>query len=380
MRQQSWLPKCLRCTKSGTTPGQSGTGQNPSGPVAIGSPHNIGSLASESSPPSNNHHSGTLANSGNQTLNMGGTLSRHQGNRHNILVERAFSSGTLRGTPSTKSIVGQSSPTSSACSTHLIYNTGTQKKHQYDLQRQEMGYSPDLQTQQFHQIHSSQQSPMHQSDAKNFLHYNMMDEANQQNNKFSYYDRKAGSKTLKSLQSPHSPGQHDYFYFTGTGANTATSGKQKHRKHSEEGFSTLNKQYSTGKDDQQMPIMSTHKKKAMQYAQSGGRQSPTINNSNGHGSYNPATGNRKQPASFNSRIDGQELNHRQSRLGYYNQHSQQHGVPGGHIMAAGGNFSNYGPDEPVYEEIMSNRVSDTEDFSDEISHRNGRFPDTMPIR
>lgn len=42
-------------------------------------------------------------------------------------------------------------------------------------------------------------------------------------------------------------------------------------------------------------------------------------------------------------------------------------------MGAGGNFGAYGPEEPVYEEIMSNRgMSDAEDFCDEMQHRNIR--------
>lgn len=360
VRQQPWLPKCLRCTKSGSGSVQSSSsGPNGSANVApAGSPQNM--MASESSP-SSNHHGSNFLVAGNQALTVGGTMSR-AGNRQNILVERAFASGTLRGTASTKSIVGQGSPTSSACSSHLIYNAGTQRKHQYDVQKQEMVYPHTMQSQQFHQIHSQQQSPIHHADAKNFLQYNVLDEVEPQNGKFVYGDRKAGSKTMKPQHSPHSPGQHDYFYFAGTGASptTNTTGKQKNLK------------------------------KMMHYSPSGGNQSPTINNSigknslgsdgmGGQSSHSSSNSNGKHPASYrtdagNDLFNGQELNQRQSRLGYYNHHQQQlqqqqqHPL-GAHIMMGHGTFGGYGPDEPVYEEILSNRMSDAEDFSDEIHHR-----------
>lgn len=359
----------------------------------------------------------------NQTLNMGGTLTRHQGNRQNILVERAFSSGTLRGTVTSKNMVGQASPTSSACSSHLIYNTGTQKRHH--------PYDPHgAQAQQFHQINPQQQSPIHHSDAKNFLHYNMMDEANQQNSKFAYYDRKTGSKTMKTQASPHSPGQHDYFYFAsltngnngggnpdaaaipgvapellwrntssagvGSAINANTTGKQKHRKHNinnDDSFNTLNKQYGFGGKDDSAQIgafpTTGHRKKGMHYTVGGGH-SPPINSSigknslgsdgmGGHSSHNSSTSNSKQQSAYNTRLDGvnapfngQEFNIRQSRLGYFNQQQQQ-------PPQFGGNFGGYGPDEPVYEEILSNRMSDTEEFGDEIHNRNNRIRSRKPL-
>lgn len=359
-------------------------------------------MASESSPSSNNQRmTNALPNCGaSQTLNMGGTLTRHQGNRQNILVERAFSSGTLRGT-----VTGQASPTSSACSSHLIYNTGTQKRHH--------PYDPHGgQAQQFHQINSQQQSPIHHADAKNFLHYNMMDEANQQNSKFAYYDRKTGSKTMKTQPSPHSPGQHDYFYFaspvsgdggggrvgvgSGAGINANTTGKQKHRKHNDDSFNTLNKQYGFGGKDDTAKVgafpTTGHRKKGMLYTQqSAGGHSPPINSSigknslgsdgmGGHSSHNSSTSNSKQQQSaYNTRLDGinapfngQEFNIRQSRLGYFNQQQQQQ-------PQFGGNFGGYGPDEPVYEEILSNRMSDTEDLTDEIHNRNSRIRSRKPL-
>lgn len=382
----------MRCTKSGSGSAQgASSGPNGGANVApIGSPQNIiGVLAAESSPSSNNQNVNNFIVAGNPTMNIAGTLTR-QANRQNILVERAFSSGTLRGTASTKNIVGQSSPTSSACSSHLIYNTGTQRKHQYDVQKQELVYPHAMQTQQFHQIHSQQPSPIHHSDAKNFLQYNVLDEGDQQNGKFSYYDRKNGSKTMKVQHSPHSPGQHDYFYFAGSGAspNTNTTGKQKGFKHNDDSFHTPNKPYGSGNDEIQISAFSAHRKKMMHYTPSGGNQSPTINNSigknslgsdgmGGQSSHSSSNSNSKHQPTYNSRIDagndlfnGQELSQRQSRLGYYNHHQQQQQHPlGGHILSGNGTFGGYGPDEPVYEEILSNRMSDVEDFTDELHHR-----------
>lgn len=108
--QQTWLPKCLQCSKSSPITSH----QSPNIQHQLG-----GNIANNATPiePTNvtDHHSvGTLQR---HQYHHGGGIGRI--NSSNIIVERVANNtiGSRAGI-----FGGQTSPTSSAGSTHLIYN------------------------------------------------------------------------------------------------------------------------------------------------------------------------------------------------------------------------------------------------------------------
>lgn len=141
MGQQSWLPKCLRCTQAkeatmspqqsvviptnvaGTSNSQPIGGQavgNASGP-AIGT----GTLQRQ--------HYGTGVGTISSKTGSAQQQTRDQ-RTHNIIVERAAGlTGTLRGISTFSAEHATTSPTSSAGSTHLIYNSATPDVQQVRL-------------------------------------------------------------------------------------------------------------------------------------------------------------------------------------------------------------------------------------------------------
>lgn len=133
MGQQSWLPKCLRCTqaKEATmSPQQSVViptnvaGTSNSQPITglpVGTPSNAaigtGTLQRQ-------HYGSGVGTISNKT---GAAQQQPRDHRtHNIIVERTGGlTGTLRGISTFAAEHATTSPTSSAGSTHLIYNSAT---------------------------------------------------------------------------------------------------------------------------------------------------------------------------------------------------------------------------------------------------------------
>lgn len=175
----------------------------------------------------------------------------------------------------------------------------------------------------------------------------------QQSNKILYFDRKTGnSKTYKPQMM--SPSRHDYPpYWTGTDCGNY---KQKSRRAND---STLSRAHVEMMQNQQsMPNYPSSKKKMMQYAQAAANAPPHI--------------------SQNARdaLDGGDFSHRLSWIGGGNaagfNHPKQ--MPMHMAAVAGHPHNSYAIEEPVYEEIMSNRMSDMDDEGDDMNlYRNRRL-------
>lgn len=187
-----------------------------------------------------------------------------------------------------------------------------------------------------------------------------------------YYDRKIGnnSKTLKSHGSAQhvmaSPNKHEYPYWTGTDAGNYK--QHKSRRQTDDSMNSINK-YSSGSNaellqsQQTIPNYPSFKKKIMHYAQSSANaQSPSHVNVNLR---EPFGGNDAAAA---TQFNGREFNNRHSWMsGNYNQYPQHPKQIPLNVHLASGGINSYGVDEPVYEEILSNRMSDMEDDGDDLN-------------
>lgn len=194
-----------------------------------------------------------------------------------------------------------------------------------------------------------------------------------------YYDRKIGgnSKTLKSQQMMSSPARHDYPYFTGT---TDGYKHNKSNRHNENSTNSISK-YSSGGSNAELlqsqkpiPNYPSFKKKIMHYAQSSSTpahpQSP---------SHRDTFGPEIDVPVATMQFSGRDFNtNRHSWIssgggggvgGPYNNHQKQ--MPMAYVGA--GPNSSYATEEPVYEEIMSNRMFDMDDTEDNVNRcRNKR--------
>ena len=157
MRQQSWLPKCLRCSQSQSKAATTSSPNNHQYQINGGDSNSICGVGGASSSRGGGHAIATAGGATNNSIilptgvglsaSISNTLSRQQNqshssngrlntiksgtigggsHRHNIGVDR---NNTLRGGNGSGCTAGfgrQTSPTSSAGSTHLIYNSATQ--------------------------------------------------------------------------------------------------------------------------------------------------------------------------------------------------------------------------------------------------------------
>ncbi|XP_037051049.1 latrophilin Cirl-like isoform X3 [Bradysia coprophila] len=351
--QQTWLPKCLQCSKSSPITSH----QSPNIQHQLG-----GSAANAATPiePTNvsDHHSV-------------GTLQRHQYhsggigriNSSNIIVERG---GTNTIGSRAAIFGGQTSPTSSAGSTHLIYNAD--HPQEWNVQHSNSALAAHMPYHHHHQLPMQAQHPNHQTELVN-KNFNCFDD------KSSYYDRKMkklkshSSKssvtssprqqsqlqqqqhgTHKSAQMSHHPHQEEYFYWTEKAKRPKNSG-------------------DLGKSDTMNIVYPSYKKKLMHYTTSSGHlvdeagiddyERDGIDAQRYGGRYNQRGqmvddrphmegylveefNNGRQPH-FNSRHKGYPMPVSQTKMGYYNQY-----------QAAGSNYN----EEPVYEEILSARNAD----------------------
>lgn len=323
VRQQTWLPQCIQCTKSNSGSAQSTPSDQISGNngAPIGNPENVGPSTSP------DHHTADYLVKNNKQMNVDCMLPP-QSNRHNILVEREYPSDTLRDTASTRSIMGQSSPTSSACSSHLIYNAVSQRNHQY------MSSQHPLHSQQMHQF----QSPIELNSTQDFMQCDDIDDGKLR----SQYD--SNTMSMRHSADPHS-------YFHGTGTKTNLSTKSKHLK--------KKKRYASLADSNQSPISQKNGGNIGSCDAMGGIQS------------NLPYDNGKP--SFNKKMDTRSLhNQKQSGLGFNNHHyqqqQQQHPL-GSHTVINNGALGVHELEEPVYEEILNVHMSDAEDLNDLLNHR-----------
>lgn len=199
-----------------------------------------------------------------------------------------------------------------------------------------------------------------------------------------YYDRKIGgnSKTLKSQQMISSPGRHDYPYFTGT---TDGYKHNKSNRHNDNSTNSISKYSSSGSNaellqsQKPMPNYPSFKKKIMHYAQSSSSpaqtQSPSHRDKFGTDDDVPAATMQFSGRDFNTNrhswISGGGVGGSGSGGvgGAYNHHQKQ--MPMAYVGA--GPNSSYTTEEPVYEEIMSNRMFDMDDNGDNMNRcRNKR--------
>lgn len=298
-----------------------------------------------------------------------GTLQRHQyhhgggigrNNSSNIILERGGNNtiGSRAGI-----FGGQTSPTSSAGSTHLIYNSAqTDNPQEWNVQHSNSALT-HMPYHHHHQLPQAQHSN-HQTELVN-KNFNCFDD------KSSYYDRKMkklkphSSKssvtssprhlqqqqhaTHKSAQMTHHPHQEEYFYWTEKSNRRKNSG-------------------DLGKSDTMNIVYPSYKKKLMHYTPSSG----DLVDDEGIEDYDRETIDAQRFGRFNQR--GQMLDDRQHMEGYLveefgngRQQLQQHfnNRHKAYPMAASqskigyynqyqGSGNNYN-EEPVYEEILSAR-------------------------
>lgn len=195
-----------------------------------------------------------------------------------------------------------------------------------------------------------------------------------------YYDRKMGvnSKTLKSQQMISSPGRHDYPYFTGT---TDGYKHNKNSRHNDNSTNSINK-YSGSSSNAEllqsqkpMPNYPSFKKKIMHYAQSSSTpanaQSPSHRDPIGVDEDAPAATMQFSGRDFNTNRHSWISSGGAGVAGAYNQHNVHHQkqMPTNmHLAYVGaGPNSSYATEEPVYEEIMSNRMFDMDDNGDDMN-------------
>lgn len=186
-----------------------------------------------------------------------------------------------------------------------------------------------------------------------------------------YYDRKIGgnSKTLKSQQVISSPARHDYPYFTGT---TDGHKHNKGKRHNDNSTKSISKYSSRGSNVELLQSQKpSFKKKIMHYAQSS--STPVQVESSSHRD-TFSTDDDAPVATM--QFSGRDFNtNRHSWISSggggvaYNHHQKQ--MPLAYVGA--GPNSSYATEEPVYEEIMSNRMFDMDDNGDNMKRcRNKR--------
>lgn len=200
----------------------------------------------------------------------------------------------------------------------------------------------------------------------------------QQHGKMHYFDRKIGgnSKTLKSQQMMSSPARHDYPYFTGT---TDGYKHNKSNRHNDNSPNSISKYPNSGSNAEllqsQKPIPNypSFKKKIMHYAQSSSTPAQTKSPS-----HRDTFGPDDDVPAATMQFSGRDFNtNRHSWISggggagvAYNHHQKQ--MPMSYVGA--GPNSSYATEEPVYEEIMSNRVFDMEDGEDNMNRRRNKRP------
>lgn len=184
------------------------------------------------------------------------------------------------------------------------------------------------------------------------------------------------SKTLKSQQMMSSPARHEYPYFTGT---TDGYKHNKSNRHNDNSTNSISK-YSSGGSNAELlqsqkpiPNYPSFKKKILHYAQSSSSpvqaQSPSHRDTFGPDDDAPAATMQFSGRDFNTNRHSWISSGGGGVGGAYNHHQKQ--MPMAYVGA--GPNSSYATEEPVYEEIMSNRMFDMEDNGDNMNRcRNKR--------